>query len=55
MYRHYRRQFTVRYRIEKWWFEDSKEDIKKALSNLGGIVLCGLMLGALFILPAMLH
>jgi hypothetical protein len=55
MNRYQRRRFTVRYRIEKWWFEDSKEDIKKALSNLGGIVLCGLMLGALFILPAMLH
>ena len=55
MNRYQRRRFTVRYRIEKWWFEDSKEDIKKVLNNLGGIVLCGLMFGALFILPTMLH
>lgn len=55
MYKHYRRRFTIGYRIEKWWFEDSKKDIKKVFSNLGGIVLCGLMFGALFILPAFFH
>ena len=52
---HRRKHFTVRYQIEKWWLEDSKNDFKKLLNNLGGIILCGLMFGALFILPAFFH
>lgn len=55
MKRNYRKHFTIQYQIEKWWYEDSKTDIKRLLNNLGGIILCGLMFGALFILPAFFH
>ena len=52
----YRKQkFSIHYRIEKWFFEDSKKDVKKAL-----IMLCeGLtfiaMLSMLFLFPALFH
>lgn len=52
----YRKQkFSIHYRIEKWFFEDSKKDAKKAL-----IMLCeGLtfiaMLSILFLIPALFH
>ena len=52
----YRKQkFSIHYRIEKWFFEDSKKDTKKAL-----IILCeGLTLVAmfclLFLFPALFH
>ena len=53
MYRN--EKFSIRYRIEKWFFEDSKKDAKKVL-----IMLCeGLtfiaMLSMLFLIPALFH
>lgn len=52
----YRKQkFSIRYRIEKWFFEDSKKDTKKVL-----LILCeGLtfiaMFCMLFLFPALFH
>ena len=53
MYR--KEKFSIHYRIEKCFFEDSKKDVKKAL-----IILCeGLtfiaMLSMLFLIPALFH
>ena len=49
------RKFSVKYRIEKWFYEDSKTDIKKAalfiVEGLSGL----LMFAALLILPALFH
>jgi ferredoxin-fold anticodon binding domain-containing protein len=49
------RKFSVKYRIEKWFYEDSKADIKKAvlfiIEGLSGL----LMFAALAIIPALFH
>lgn len=52
----YRRQkFSVRYRIEKWFYEDSKEDTKKvAVTVCEGLTFI-LMLSMLFLFPALFH
>ena len=52
---YHKQKFSIHYRIEKWFFEDSKKDAKKAL-----IMLCeGLtfiaMLSILFLFPALFH
>ena len=52
---HRKQTFSIHYRLEKWFFEDSKKDVKKAL-----IMLCeGLtfiaMLSMLFLFPALFH
>lgn len=52
----YRRQkFSVRYRIEKWFYEDSKKDTKKiAIAVCEGFTFA-IMLSMLFLLPALFH
>lgn len=49
------RKFSFKYRIEKWFYEDSKTDVKKAalfiVEGLSGL----LMFAALTILPALFH
>ena len=52
----YRKQkFSIHYRIEKWFFEDGKEDTKKALTLLcEGLTLVA-MLSMLFLFPALFH
>ena len=52
----YRKQkFSIRYRIEKWFFEDSKKDTKKVLLILcEGLTLVA-MLYMLFLFPALFH
>lgn len=49
------RKFSFKYRIEKWFYEDSKTDVKKAaLFILEGLSAL-LMFAALAILPALFH
>lgn len=49
------RKFSFKYRIEKWFYEDSKADVKKAaLFILEGLSAL-LMFAALAILPALFH
>ena len=49
------RKFSFKYRVEKWFYEDSKTDVKKAalfiVEGLSGL----LMFAALLILPALFH
>lgn len=49
------RKFSMKYRIEKWFYEDSKTDVKKAalfiVEGLSGL----LMFAALIIFPALFH
>ena len=48
-------KFSFKYRIEKWFYEDSKTDVKKAaLFILEGLSAL-LMFAALAILPALFH
>lgn len=52
----YRKQkFSIHYRIEKWFFEDGKEDAKKALLLLGEGLTLVAMLSMLFLFPALFH
>ena len=52
----YRRQkFSVRYRIEKWFYEDSKKDTKKAAIMVCESLTFVIMLSMLFLLPALFH
>ena len=52
----YRKQkFCIHYRIEKWFFEDSKKDTKKVLLVFcEGLTLVA-MLCMLFLFPALFH
>lgn len=49
------RKFSFKYRIEKWFYEDSKTDIKKAVLFLFEGLLCVLMFAIIAILPALFH
>ena len=52
----YRKQkFSIHYRIEKWFFEDSKKDAKKALGMLCEGLTFIAMLSILFLIPALFH
>lgn len=49
------RKFSLKYRIEKWFFEDSKNDCKKiavAIIEMFSFLLMFVMLG---IIPALFH
>ena len=48
-------KFSIHYRIEKWFFEDGKEDTKKALLLLGEGLTLVAMLSMLFLFPALFH
>lgn len=52
----YRKQkFSIHYRIEKWFFEDSKKDTKKVLLVFCEGLTLAAMLGMLFLFPALFH
>ena len=53
MYR--KEKFSIHYRIEKWFFEDSKKDTKKALIILSESLTLVAMLSMLFLFPALFH
>lgn len=52
---YHKQKFSIRYRIEKWFFEDSKKDTKKALLLLGEGLTLVAMLSMLFLFPALFH
>lgn len=49
------RKFSVKYRIEKWFYEDSKNDCKKIAVGFAELLSIALMFGRLFFLPALFH
>lgn len=49
------RKFSVKYRIEKWFYEDSLNCLRKVLSVIGMMIICAGMFGVLFFLPAFFH
>lgn len=53
--RYGRRNFTMKYRAEKWLYEDSKKCAKEVACAIGGVVLGAAMFLFLFIFPALLH
>lgn len=50
-----KRKFSMKYRIEKWFYEDSVKCIIECFRGLFGMVLCGALLGLVVLLPALFH
>ena len=50
-----RRKFSLKYRIEKWLFEDSLTCLSILIDTVIGLFILGIMFGAIFILPALFH
>ena len=52
----YRKQkFSIHYRIEKWFFEDSKKDAKKIVITVCEGLTFVAMFCMLFLFPALFH
>ena len=49
------KKFSFHYRIEKWFYEDSINCLIECFRGIGGMILCGLLLGSVVLLPALLH
>ena len=49
------RKFSMKYRIEKWFYEDSAKCIIECFRGLFGMALCGALLGLVVLLPALFH
>ena len=49
------RKFSMKYRIEKWFYEDSKNDLKKIGIGIMECVSALLMFAMLAIVPALFH
>ena len=50
-----RRKFSLKYRIEKWFFEDSLNCLSLLIDAIIGLLILGIMFGAVFFLPALFH
>ena len=49
------RKFSMKYRIEKWYYEDSKKDFIKLFKGFSLFMLGIALFGCLFIFPALFH
>lgn len=49
------RKFSLKYRIEKWFYEDSKNDCKKIAVAAAEMFSFVLMLAILGVIPALFH
>ena len=49
------RKFSFKYRIEKWFYEDSKKDCKKVAIAIAEIITLALMFAMIGIIPALFH
>lgn len=50
-----RRKFSLKYRIEKWFFEDSLTCLSLLVDAVIGLFILCIMFGAIFFLPALFH
>ena len=50
-----RRKFSLKYRIEKWLFEDSLTCLSILVDAVIGLLLLAVMFGVIFFLPALFH
>ena len=50
-----RRKFSLKYRIEKWLFEDGLTYLSILTDAVIGLLLLAIMFGAIFFLPALFH
>lgn len=49
------KKFSLGYRIEKWFYEDSVHCLIEGFRGICGMILCGLLLGSVVLLPALFH
>ena len=49
------RKFSFKYRIEKWFYEDSKKDCKKVAVAIAEMLSLVLMFAMIGIIPALFH
>ncbi len=53
---YYRKQkFSLKYRIEKWFYEDSIRHIKKLICGIGMLLICAFGFAMIGIIPALFH
>ena len=50
-----RRKFSIKYRIEKWFFADRLDRLPLLIDAVIGLLLLAIMFGAIFFLPALFH
>jgi hypothetical protein len=51
---YYRKQkFSLKYRIEKWFYEDSIRHIKKLICGIGMLLICAFGFAMISIVPAL--
>lgn len=50
-----RKKFSTRYKVEKWFYEDSKKDVTKAAKVFIEGVVFTLFFASLFLFPAFFH
>ena len=53
--RKHNQKFSLLYRIEKWFFEDSINHAIFAARGIASMILCAAMFASIFLLPALLH
>lgn len=49
------RKFSLKYRIEKWFYEDSLRHFGLAFKAIGMFIICLIGLALLFIAPTLFH
>ena len=49
------KKFSLGYRIEKWFYEDSVHCLIECFRGIGGMILLVAMMASVFLLPALFH
>lgn len=49
------RKFSMKYRIEKWFYEDSKKHLILALKGIGMFIILVVGFALMMIVPALFH
>lgn len=49
------RKFSLKYRIEKWFYEDSKKHLILALKGAGMFIILAVGFALILIVPALFH
>ena len=49
------RKFSMKYRIEKWFYEDSINCLFECFRGIGGMILFAAMMASILLLPALFH
>lgn len=49
------KKFSLRYRIEKWFYEDSVNCLIECFQGIGGMMLFAAMMATILVLPALFH